>query len=102
MPDRISRPNRFGRIYIEVDMTVTMKEKKRPRIMPYGFAATMDFRGNDTPHDVIPVILCWVYENIGEYDKERWQIRTHMGTSQFLSIYFADPIDATAFKLAWV
>ncbi len=83
-------------------MTITMREKKRPRIMPYGFAATMDFTGNHSINDVMPTILCWIFENIGPYDKERWQIRTHMGTKQFLSVYFSDPIDATAFKLAWV
>ena len=70
--------------------------------MPYGFAAKMDYTSKDNANDIIPIIICWIYENIGPYDKKRWQVRTHMGTSQFLSVYFADPIDATAFKLVWV
>lgn len=83
-------------------MTIKMTEKRKPRILPYGFAAAKDYTNYDNTNDITPVIICWIFENIGPYDKERWQIRTHMGTKQFLSVYFRDPIDATAFKLAWV
>lgn len=82
-------------------MTIVMREKKRPRILPYGFAMDLEHTSKNNASDVIPVILCWIFENIGQYDKKKWQIRTHMGTTQFLSVYFADPTDAVAFKLAW-
>jgi len=55
-------------------MSVVMKQKKRPRIMPYAFEANLEYTSRDSVDDVIPVIMCWIFENIGPYDKKRWQI----------------------------
>ena len=70
--------------------------------MAYAFEANLEFTSRDSEDDIIPVIMCWIFENIGPYDKKRWQIRTHMGDKTFLSVNFANSTDATAFKLAWV
>jgi len=82
-------------------MTIKVREKKNPRILPYGFAMDMGYANNEEKNDVLPIILYWIFENIGIYDKERWQVRTHMGDRKFLSVYFRDPVDAMAFKLEW-
>lgn len=83
-------------------MTIKMREKHKPRILPYGFAADLDYSSKLTANDALPVIMFWIFENIGPYDSERWQVRTHMGDHKILSVYFRDPEDAMAFKLEWV
>ena len=81
----------------------TVKQKKRKSyILPYAFTIEPNFSEGELVVDVIPVILFWIFENIGPYDKKRWQMRHAMGTKKFLSIYFANLEDAAAFKMAWL
>lgn len=77
-------------------------QKKRPRIIPYGFSVIVDWNDATPKDDIIPLILFWIFENMGPYDSTRWQMRHAMGTKKFLSIYFSDPVDASAFKLRWM
>ena len=78
-----------------------VEQKKQVRILQYGFTIEPNWSVGEKREDVIPIILEWVFENIGKYDHERWQIRHGMGDKKFLSLYFSKLEDAMAFKVAW-
>ena len=79
-----------------------VKQKRKSAILPYAFTIEPDKSKNEYKEDVIPIVLKWIYDNIGEYDKKRWQMRHGMGDKKFLSLYFSNKEDATAFKLTWM
>ena len=75
-------------------------QKLRPKIMPYAFTIRRKWNSDFRNEDVIPVILDWIFENIGPYDKSCWQMRC--AVSSIISIYFSNEEDAFAFKMRWV
>lgn len=81
-------------------MFKTEQKKRKSRILHYAF--TVEPLSHEDIADVIPVVISWIIENIGPYNKKVWQIRHAMGTQKFLSVYFAKEKDAAAFKLFWM
>ena len=83
-------------------MFIVKQKSRKSRILPYAFSVEPDKNNNERIEDVIPIILFWIFENIGPYDKTRWQMRHAMETRKFLSVYFSRVEDAAAFKMAWL
>lgn len=78
-----------------------VEQKKQSRVLKYGFTVEPNSDAGEERKDVIPIVLGWVFENIGPYDETIWQMRHGMGDVKFLSLYFSKLEDAVAFKVAW-
>jgi len=74
---------------------IELKEKKRPRIKPYGFFV----KTTETDYQELFEVLSWIFINIGPYNESRMQFRTQ--SPWLIAIYFEHAADATAFKLRW-
>ena len=78
-----------------------LEQKTNPRILPYAFVIKPETFKDEHISDLIPEVICWIYENLGFYNKDVWQIRTIMGSKNLFTVYFAKKEDAVAFKMAF-
>ncbi len=75
-------------------------QKQRAQILPYGFSINLDW--DENRYDVVPIIMEWMIDTFGTYDKTLWQVRFGINNNPAMTVYFSDEEDATAFKLRWL